>query len=309
MRTYALGAIILSGLFSLFLNSCNKDEEYSYVQGGDDSTSTVVSDFEVVEYRPAPGQFINDPATGGDGIKSENEAIRFAQGKINTNDFLSLGAFGGYVVVRSKAPISNSGDYDFAIGGNSFDTSNEPGIVWVMRDTDGNGLPDDVWYELKGSDFYSKDYRRGYSVTYLRPAPGCNTQWEDNEGNSGFVAYVGSFHSQPFYYPEWIESDSYTLSGSRLSPLTRQDVTTGEWINPPFKWGYADNNGEDSVLESVNGKTIQKNCFRISDAVDAYGNPVSLESVDFIKVQSAVNGSSGWLGEISTEITGFFLVK
>ncbi|MFR7812460.1 MAG: hypothetical protein ACLU4N_26295 [Butyricimonas faecihominis] len=28
---------------------------------------------------------------------------------------------------------------------NAFDGSSEPGIVWVMQDVNGNGLPD-VWY-------------------------------------------------------------------------------------------------------------------------------------------------------------------
>ena len=40
----------------------------------------------------------------------------------------------------------------FAIQGNAFDSSNEPGIVWVMQDVNGNGLPDDEWYELRGSE-------------------------------------------------------------------------------------------------------------------------------------------------------------
>ena len=29
----------------------------------------------------------------------------------------------------------------FSIKGNAFDSSNEPGIVWVMQDVNGDGLP------------------------------------------------------------------------------------------------------------------------------------------------------------------------
>jgi hypothetical protein len=43
--------------------------------------------------------------------------------------------------------------------------------------------------------------------------------------------------------------------------------------------------------------------FRISDAVTADGQPIRLDFIDFVKVQTAVNAKAGWLGEISTEVT------
>ena len=43
-----------------------------------------------------------------------------------------------------------------------------------------------------------------------------------------------------------------------------------------------------------------------SNAIDANGNKVDLKYIDFIKVQVGVNAKSGWLGEISTEVFGFF---
>lgn len=50
--------------------------------------------------------------------------------------------------------------YDFAIEGNAFDGSSEPGIVWVMQDVNGNGLPDDTWYQLKGSEYGKEETMR-----------------------------------------------------------------------------------------------------------------------------------------------------
>ena len=44
----------------------------------------------------------------------------------------------------------------------------------------------------------------------------------------------------------------------------------------------------------------------ISNAIDAEGNPVELKYIDFIKVQTGCNTKSGWLGENSTEVFGFF---
>ena len=48
------------------------------------------------------------------------------------------------------------------------------------------------------------------------------------------------------------------------------------------------------------------NYFKISNAIDDKGNPVDLKYIDFIKVQTACNTKSGWLGENSTEVFGFF---
>ena len=59
---------------------------------------------------------------------------------------VSLGGFGGYIVVGFDHSIQASGGYggyDFSITGNQFSGSSEPGVVWVMPDENGNGEPDD----------------------------------------------------------------------------------------------------------------------------------------------------------------------
>lgn len=294
-------------IFSLALGSltaCNKDEEL-VIDNPDDDGSSVVS-FQVVEYLPAPGQFINERASGFDNVLTSEEAIKYAQGRLDSHNFVSLGAFGGFLKVKASKPIPNTGGYDFFIAGNAFDTSNEPGIVYVMRDENGNGIADETWYELKGSHYDKEGFQKDYSVTYYRPAEGENdVRWTDSNGSSGLIRWQGNFHTQD-YYPLWIKADSYTLSGSKLPEQIERDPDTGQWSSLPFQWGYADNNGEDSSIVSLGGRTLQVNYFRISDAVDQDGNAMNLDDVDFIKVQSAVNGHIGILGEMSTEICGFF---
>jgi hypothetical protein len=49
--------------------------------------------------------------------------------------------------------------------------------------------------------------------------------------------------------------------------------------------------------------TPRMNKFKISNAIDKDGKPVDLYFIDFVKVQSAVQSKSGWLGEVSCEIT------
>ena len=73
----------------------------------------------------------------------------------------------------------------------------------------GGGLPDDEWYELRGSETGRPETRQDYAVTYYRPsAPRMNVQWTDNYGGSGLIDYLGAFHRQDYYYPAWITDDS-----------------------------------------------------------------------------------------------------
>lgn len=269
------------------------------------ASSQALSD-KVFEYVPAPGQFINETAAGGD-LFSHEEACLWAEGRLLKGSIVSLGAYGGYIIVGFDHSIkANTGDYDFAVQGNAFlvgvGNSNEPGIVWVMQDVNGNGLPDDEWYELKGSEYDAPSTVRDYSVTYYRPAaPGMDVEWTDNAGGRGCVDYVGSFHKQDYYYPAWITASSYTLGGSRIAARNFFDDQSGYWRIDPCEWGYVDNIGSDGV----DGLDGQFTGFQIDNAVYSDGKPVGLEYVDFIKVQVATQGKCGWLGEMSTEVLGF----
>ena len=43
----------------------------------------------------------------------------------------------------------------------------------------------------------------------------------------------------------------------------------------------------------------------LDDAVDQNGNPVTLERIHFVKVQSAILKNVESIGEVSTEVVGF----
>jgi hypothetical protein len=245
---------------------------------------------EIFDYTPAPGQFINDKDMAGfSGENTPEKAIQYAQKRLKEGSFVSLGAYGGYLVAGFDHSVVNDGEYNLLIAGNAHENSAEPGIVWVMQDSNGNGLPDDTWYQLKGSEHGSSSTLYEYSVTYFKPRePGKPVYWTDNKGNQGSVDYLGMFHAQDSYYPQWISADSYTLTGTRLESRSYLQ-SNGTWMSPPFDWGYVDNSDQS--------------LFRISDAVTADGQPIRLDFIDFVKVQTAVNAKAGWLGEISTEVT------
>ena len=259
----------------------------------------------VFEYTPAPGQFINELKTGGfDGTQINPEsAVEYAKNRLENENWISLGGFGGYVVVGFDHSISNTRSYDFGVIGNAFDGSSEPGVVWVMQDENGNGFPDDTWYELAGSEHGKFETYRDYAVTYYRPTGiGMPVQWTDNYGGSGEVDYLAQFHDQDYYYPLWIGAESYTLTGTRLEARNYDQSGNGTyWVNPHYDWGYVDNFSPSDFNSSD-----KANFFRISNAVDFEGNPVKMNHIDFVKVQCAVNAKSGWLGEVSTEVCGFY---
>ena len=269
----------------------------------------------VYEYTPAPGQFINELVSGGfTGTETTPEAaVAYAEERMRKNTWVSLGGWGGYIVVGFDHSIDNSssgykGGYNFSITGNAFKGSSEPGIVYVMQDTNGNTLPDDEWYELKGSEFGKEETVQDYAVTYYRPTySGADVQWKDNQGVKGKIDYLKQYHDQPSYYPAWIGTDSYTLYGPCLKSRTYDQSGNGSyWVNGEYDWGYADNFGNDRLSEDDNAAAgAMKVYFKISNAVDKNGQPADLKYIDFIRVQTGVNAKAGWLGENSTEVFGF----
>lgn len=269
---------------------------------------------KVWEYCPAPGQFIGETGPGGmTGNESTlEEANAWAVGQMQKGLPVSLGSFGGYIVMgfNHSIPLSGGNNPDFAIIGNAFFNagttsggSSEPGIVYVMQDVNGNGLPDDEWYELRASETGLPGVKQNFAVTYFRPAGAqMDVAWTSADGKSGVVKYLGLVHSQPSYYPAWVKADAYTLWGTSLPPRTWRDESSRRWNNDPFAWGYADNMGSDLVEGFAAGS--EANGFRIANAMYPDFSAIGLLYVDFIKVQTGVLSSAGSLGELSTEVLG-----
>lgn len=243
----------------------------------DESNAYVTTLFE---YRPAPGQFINK-------APGNHES---AEGILGGKGLVTLGAWGGYIVLGFDHTVVNSDEEDIMIYGNAMTNFAEPGVIYVMQDENGNGEPDDTWYELVGSEFGKDGVIRDYSVTYTRPEPATtDIPWKDNQGNEGVVK-TNNFHRQP-YYPEWITENEYTLTGVLL-PSGNIDMSNPNMIiSDPFEFGYADNLEDGDAID-------------ISNAIDAEGNKIDLTGIDFIKIQTGIQANMGWLGELSTEIVG-----
>lgn len=209
---------------------------------------------------------------------------------------VSLGGYGGYITFHFDHPVVNvSGEADFLIRGNAFEGNSEPGIVMVSEDVNGNGLPDDPWYELSGSadvDSVGKVVY-GYEITYTANALS-DIPWTDNQGHNGVLAR-NQFHAQE-YFPQWLSSP-LTFKGTLLPPngVNQGTEEAPYWVLSSLRYGYADNHPNNDA----NGCS-----FNIDWAVDANRRPVKLSRIHFVRVYCAQNQLCGWLGETSTEISG-----
>lgn len=271
---------------------------------------------KVFEYMPAPGHQVNGYTVVGDFIRdgaTMEEACDSVLVHWKRQWMVSLGGQGGYVVAGFDHNVSNSnGDYDIAIKGNPYSYQSEPGIIWVMKDENGDGLPNDTWYELKGSEYGTENETLNYAITYYKPtAAQSDIEWKDNQGGSGVIPYMSAWNKHDSYWQDWVptEVDSegreyHTYHGSRLKDThTYEDGYTYE---PPFDWGYADNGGSDLFKNENFCSARTLNYFKLSNAVTKDGKPANLDYINFVKVQTGQTGCSPNLGEISTEVYGIW---
>ena len=289
------------------------------------------SDIKVLEYCPAPGQFINALPEYADG-DTYADLLGRCEEQLHDGLPVCLGAFGGYITLSLGAPINNGRGSDLRILGNAFYSASdpvygsatiggsvEPGTVWA-----GVGASPETaeWYELAGSEYYTTE-RTGVSITYYRPTAETGdhskpssiyddyiryeASWTDADGTArDTTGYLmkNAFHTQS-YWPQWNKDNELTLRGSRLPDNAVNYGGTGADGDAPQSWvlyryasdsyGYA-----DAAPNADNVYTT----FDLDWAVDAEGNPALLDHADFIRIQTGVLQQCGWIGETSTEVCG-----
>lgn len=278
---------------ALQVNVCPAEGAYYRPAGAASRAATV----RVFEYLPAPGLWVSGYMYGPlFTATTMAEACEYAQSRFDINYMISLGAWGGYVVAGFDHSVDNSGGgVDLAIRGNPYDYQSEPGIVWVAQDENGDGLPNDTWYELAGSEYDSPATLRDYSVTYYQPTrPQAAVVWRDNRGNGGTVDHNAYWNPSQSYYQPWLPQGQCTFYGTRLVDRSRVEAS-GQTVVPPFDWGYADNAGKSDY----DGQFC---LFRLSNARTFDGRPADLKYIDFVKIQTGQMGKTALLGETSTEV-------
>jgi hypothetical protein len=279
----------------------------------------------VLEFAPAPGQFVNHPSfldpsralgapSGGGTLQADNSSM------------VSLGGFGGYVVLAFDHTVlddaANPFGLDGIVFGNALWANGDPnwrfaecGVIEIGRDTNGNGLADDAWYLIPGS--HVVDPVGQYAVQ----------TWDDNFGNPMY----------PPANPAWVPAgfsgvwttDGYLLPGGTFNVQILENPN-GAAAEVEGVWGYADhsptlllgdmdgdNAVDDAGILPEAFYTVPDNPFAVgmtpgSGGGDAFdiawavdpqsGAPAGLDGFDFIRITTGVNFVAGGLGEISTEI-------
>lgn len=288
----------MSLIWVMTLPSCSNDDAPTPPA----TTGTVK--VSVIEYSPAPGQFVNEIPQYETGDTPETMKAKATE-MLNNGELITLGAWGGSVTLKLERPIANAeGKADFRVLGNAYYAdgntgslprrgSAEPGIILVMKDENGNGLPDDTWYEIKGSETAQSQYP--YTVTYQAPSTDTpleqHISWTANDGSTGYIPRQNQYHNHS-YYPQWLPERQITVSGRRLPDNSVLVGNTYQLIC--YDNGYADCHPNSSTASQID----------IDRAVDARGQKVSLTDIDFIKVYTGVLQVNGWIGECSTEIAG-----
>ena len=265
---------------------------------------------EIIDYNPAPGQFINLSGTG------TPEAALSIIGE--DPGLVCLGSAGGYIVFRFDGPVindpANPYGVDFTLFGNSLPEWSEPAAVYVMKDENGNSLHDDTWYLLAGSDYYFSTSHKNHQLTYYQPASEVDDiAWRNNLGETGFVKR-NAYHEQPYYpaelFPGTFYDDSCTFNFIKIEG----ELKTGSSVivkSCSRAFGFADNKPEifGDYENPDNPYTAEAegyggDAFDLSWAVNEAGDYIDLDTIHFIKVQTAMYGFSNAVGEISSELRG-----
>ncbi len=254
----------------------------------------------IFEYMPAPGHQVNGYIITGDAYPKDcthEQACDSVLAHFSRKWSVSLGGQGGYLVAGFDHSVpAGAGEYDLCIKGNPFSYQSEPGIIWVSQDDNGDGLPNDQWFELAGSEYGTDNETLEYAITYYRPENAKSAVgWRDNNNDTGYIPYLSYWNPSPYYWQPWVEGSQRTYFGSRLRD--RSTYHNGVSDIPPYDWGYADN-----LNDLFDGPAGKMGYYRISNARTWDGKPANLEYIDFVKVQTAQTGSTPNLGEISTEI-------
>ena len=292
---------------------------------------------KVVDFLPAPGQFVNALPEYEEGDTKEDMCAKATE-YLEQGSLLHLGTYGGYVTFEFDEPVENKEGSDFLINGNAFYAaadaiygdstiggSIEPGIVYVGV---GDNLEDVVWYELAGSEYYTTELH-DFSITYYKPTAetGEHSQfcsiydnyiyyecsWTDPQTkerrDSTGYHIKNSFHKQT-YWPSWIDDETLTFSGGKLPNNAIEQSGKGTyWVQYRYSadaFGYVDAapNSEDKLNPNAQGVN-KYNTFDIDWAVDKDGIRIGeeIKSVKFVKVVCGIFQYCGWLGETSTEIS------
>lgn len=284
----------------------------------------------VLEYRPAPGQFVQH-AEFMDPTRALGAPVGAGPFAADSSKVVTLGGFGGSITLGFDRPVTddprNPFGMDAIVYGNAFWVGANPNRRWaepatieISRDVNGNGIADDPWYVIPG--------------TYIHPPPNAQRvtlTWDDAIANPTYppsspawipAGFSGMWTTSAFELPVEIFGSIIGVTENPAGPFAEEE---GYWgyadCSPTLPLGDLDGDGfvddpwiteecfytrpDDPFVVGVTPGSGGGDAFDIRWAVDPEtGAPAGLRSFDFIRITNGIDFISPLFGERSPEVSG-----
>lgn len=145
---------------------------FAACNSGEETTTTQIQEpvATILEYTPAPGQFINGTMAGFDHVASAADACSYAANRIASNNWVSLGGWGGRIVAAFAEPRAQHGRIrplrQRQPVRHVVRTGHRVGVAGRQR---GRSAQRYV-VRTRGSEYDNAETIRNYEITYIRPA-------------------------------------------------------------------------------------------------------------------------------------------
>jgi len=201
-----------------------------------------------------------------------------------------LGVQGGSITLRFDTPVTDDarnpmgldcivyGNVSFA-GGDPTIKWQEPALIEISEDVNGNGLADDPWYLIPGS----KDYRYDPSPNRFEP-PGETNSADPANIMAGTIENPNRLDADPAN-----DNDEYYWGYAELTPTMKQYLDN--YVRP-----------DDPLRVGISSRSGGGDAFDIAWAVDAAGAPAGLGQFHFIRLRAFIDRECGALGYATPEI-------
>jgi hypothetical protein len=286
----------------------------------------------VVEYAPAPGQFVNVPEFN-DPSRALGAPVGGGTAAADNSSVVSLGGFGGYIVLAFDRTVTdhplNPMGLDAIVFSNSFWAGGNPQRRWaecatieIALDRNGNGLPDeDQWYLIPGShivdpfvQFTQQTWDDNIADATFPPAlsswlpPGRTGAWTTSAYMLQSKVFGQAIVQNPDYplMSEGIFGYAGYSPTLRLGDMSGNNLVVDHEITPEAFYIVPDNPFEVGITPGSGGG----DAFDMAWAIDpATGEPANLHGFDFIRLTNGVNFVQLPFGEWSPEIDAVAIVR
>ncbi len=286
----------------------------------------------VIDYSPAPGQFVNDMNDDGFVINDPLAAIGAPDGggtRDGALDVVTLGGFGGSITLAfdhlvEDHPLNPYG-MDAIVFGNAWwvigDVNRhwaECGTIEISLDVNKNSIADDPWYLIPGShidqpvsQFVSQTWDNNTSDTTYPPADaswiplGFFPSGESMATTSAYVLPLNVFGNTTVVNPlsgtgrEGVFGYADYMPTLFLGDLDGDDFVDNFMVTPEEFYTVADNPLFSGISEGSGGG----DAFDIAWAIDPISSEFAmLPGFHFLRITTGVNAVLGPFGEKSVEV-------